>query len=167
MSPEQEMVKEFHVKFGHTAPRVYDELEGFNPELRTKLILEEAQEFADAAAAQDPVEMIDALCDLIYVAYGAAVSMGIDLEAYFKEVHRSNMAKLGIDGKPIYNADGKVVKPPDWKPPDLARLFEVDRVVGKIHSTLKDFPPDDAIRVLRAASIMSTGHDLSLYGKGR
>jgi predicted HAD superfamily Cof-like phosphohydrolase len=83
------------------------------------LIEEEASEFAEAARAGDVVGTIDALCDLLYVTYGAAVSLGIDIEPFFGEVHRSNMAKRGGSRR----ADGKWLKPAGWQPPDLQRIL--------------------------------------------
>jgi predicted HAD superfamily Cof-like phosphohydrolase len=67
--------------------------------------------------------MIDAICDLLYVTYGAAIALGIDVEPFFAEVHRSNMSKLGLDGKPIYREDGKVTKPSSWSPPNLRAVL--------------------------------------------
>jgi len=70
----------------------------------------------------DLVEIADALGDIVYVAYGAALAFGIDLDAVLAEIHRSNMSKLGTDGKPIYRADGKVLKGPNYSPPNLAPI---------------------------------------------
>lgn len=130
MNDEQLMVDEFHEKMGLQRPwnrlleRPCYNLEDLNGELRCKLIEEEAREYREAWEKRDPVAMIDALCDTIYVAYGAAVAMGVDLEEYFYEVHDSNMAKLGPDGKPTYREDGKLLKPETWKPPDLESIFK-------------------------------------------
>ena len=118
MHPAQEQVREFHEAFALGAPDSLD-AESFPTELRIRLIEEEAAEFAVAARAGDVVGAIDALCDLIYVTYGAAVSLGVDLEPFFDEVHRSNMAKVGGTRRP----DGKWMKPPGWQPPDLARIL--------------------------------------------
>jgi predicted HAD superfamily Cof-like phosphohydrolase len=119
---EQAMVAEFHRQFGGGAPEDLD-LEHFPGELRIRLIEEETEEFAEAVRAGDVPEMVDALCDLLYVTYGAAVSLGVDLEPFFEEVHRSNMAKVGGHRR----EDGKWVKPAHWQPPDikglLARLY--------------------------------------------
>jgi len=91
----------------------------YNGELRCALIEEEAREFRDAWAARDRLEMIDALCDLLYVTAGAAVEMGVELRPFFEEVHASNMRKIG---GPV-RADGKHLKPPGWTPPDLQRVY--------------------------------------------
>lgn len=71
------------------------------------------------AQDRDLVETADALADLIYVIYGAALEFGIPLDSILQEVQRSNMSKLGEDGKPIYRADGKVTKGPNFTEPDL------------------------------------------------
>lgn len=90
--------------------------------LRVALLHEEFDEYRTAAAAGDVVEVADALADIIYVAFGTALSYGIDLPAVLAEVHRSNMSKLGEDGRPIYRNDGKVMKGPNYTPPDLAPI---------------------------------------------
>ena len=93
-------------------------------QLRVDLIAEELNELVDALAADDMVEIADALTDILYVTYGAGVAFGIDLDTCFTEVHRSNMSKLGIDGKPIYREDGKVLKGRGYTPPQLAKIIQ-------------------------------------------
>jgi predicted HAD superfamily Cof-like phosphohydrolase len=90
-------------------------------DLRTTLIFEEAAEVADALRTGDPLQVAQELADLVYVAYGTAVSLGIDLDAALAEVHRSNMSKLGPDGQPILREDGKVLKGPYYIPPDMTK----------------------------------------------
>jgi predicted HAD superfamily Cof-like phosphohydrolase len=114
----QGLVREFHEAFELPAP-VRPTLNGFPGALRVRLIEEEAEEFREAVAHGDLVEMVDALCDLLYVTYGAAVSLGVDLDPFFAEVHKSNMAKRGA-GK---RADGKQLKPDGWEPPRIADLL--------------------------------------------
>jgi predicted HAD superfamily Cof-like phosphohydrolase len=92
-------------------------------ELRIDLIQEELQELIDALAAKDIVEIADALTDILYVTYGAGHSFGIDLDECFLEVHRSNMTKLGEDGRPLYRPDGKVMKGPNYETPQLAKII--------------------------------------------
>ncbi len=87
--------------------------------LRQALIEEEVRELADAARLGDVVGVADALADIVYVAYGTAHVYGIDLDAVLDEVHSSNMTKLGADGRPVRRADGKVLKGPDYRPPDV------------------------------------------------
>jgi len=65
------------------------------------------------------LEIADALTDILYVVYGAGHSFGIDLDECFDEVHSSNMTKLGEDGRPMYRDDGKVMKGPNYREPDL------------------------------------------------
>jgi len=93
-------------------------------ELRVDLIQEEVDELQEALAAKDIVEIADALTDILYVTYGAGHAFGIDLDTCFTEVHRSNMSKLGIDGKPIYREDGKVLKGRGYTPPQLAKIIQ-------------------------------------------
>ncbi|MDB4462260.1 nucleoside triphosphate pyrophosphohydrolase family protein [bacterium] len=92
-------------------------------ELRIDLIQEELQELIDALDAKDIVEIADALTDILYVTYGAGHSFGIDLDECFLEVHRSNMTKLGEDGRPLYRPDGKVMKGPNYETPQLAKII--------------------------------------------
>jgi predicted HAD superfamily Cof-like phosphohydrolase len=91
--------------------------------LRVDLLMEEVGEFTDATTAQDLVGIADALADIVYVAYGAAVTYGIDLDAALREVHRSNMSKLDEHGKPVYRDDGKVLKSARYTPPDISRVL--------------------------------------------
>lgn len=91
--------------------------------LRQALIEEEVAELAAAARAGDIVGVADALADIVYVAYGTAHCYGIDLDAVLDEVHASNMTKLGADGRPVRRADGKVLKGPDYRPPDIATVL--------------------------------------------
>ena len=78
-------------------------------QLRIDLIEEELNELKEAVKNNDIVEVADALTDILYVTYGAGHSFGVDLYKCFDEVQRSNMSKLGVDGKPIYNESGKVM----------------------------------------------------------
>lgn len=92
-------------------------------QLRLRLIEEEVAELRAAAETGDLVGIADALADVVYVAYGTAVVHGIDLDAVLEEVHRSNMTKLGADGRPVRRADGKVLKGPHYSPPDLMSVL--------------------------------------------
>lgn len=96
-------------------------------ELRLDLIKEEVQELQDAIEAGDLVEVADALTDILYVTYGAGHSFGINLDLAFNEVQRSNMSKLGEDGKPIYREDGKVLKGPNYSEPDLEKTLQIGK----------------------------------------
>lgn len=91
--------------------------------LRLDLITEEVQELQDALANKNMLEIADALTDILYVVYGAGHAFGIDLDDCFNEVHRSNMTKLGPDGRPIYREDGKVLKGENYEPPNLGQFL--------------------------------------------
>ncbi len=92
-------------------------------QLRIDLIEEELNELKEAVKNNDIVEVADALTDILYVTYGAGHSFGVNLDKCFDEVQRSNMSKLGVDGKPIYNESGKVMKGPDYFAPDLKKII--------------------------------------------
>ena len=91
-------------------------------DLRYDLIKEELDELKDAIEKKDIKEVADALTDILYVTYGAGHAFGIDLDQCFQEVQSSNMSKLGLDGKPIYNDKGKVMKGPNYFKPDLTKF---------------------------------------------
>ena len=93
-------------------------------QLRIDLLREEMDEYLQGETNDDIVEIADALADIIYIACGTAVAYGIPLDRVFAEVHRSNMSKLGEDGKPIYREDGKVLKGPNYTPPDVKGVLE-------------------------------------------
>ena len=92
--------------------------------LRYNLIKEELNELQNAIKTKDLKEIADALTDILYVTYGAGHAYGIDLDKCFKEVHKSNMSKLGEDGKPIYNEKGKVMKGSKYFEPNLRQFIE-------------------------------------------
>ena len=91
--------------------------------LRIDLIDEELNELKVAINNKDLKEAIDALTDILYVTYGAGHAFGVNLDKCFDEVQRSNMSKLGKDGKPIYNQAGKVMKGPNYFAPDLNKFL--------------------------------------------
>ncbi len=92
------------------------------------LIVEEFKEFLEADQnmvlmhPQDREATLKELADLIYVCAQYAENMNWDIEQALRRVHRSNMSKLGEDGEPIYREDGKVLKGPNYQPPDLSDL---------------------------------------------
>ena len=92
--------------------------------LRYNLIKEELNELQNAIKTKDLKEIADALTDILYVTYGAGHAYGIDLDKCFKEVQKSNMSKLGEDGKPIYNEKGKVMKGSKYFEPNLRQFIE-------------------------------------------
>ena len=93
-------------------------------DLRINLIEEELNEFKEAISKKDLKEVADALTDILYVTYGAGHAFGINLDDCFDEVQNSNMSKLGNDGKPIYNEQGKVMKGPNYFKPDLSKFIK-------------------------------------------
>lgn len=121
-----EAVLEFHKTYGVPINVPFtEEL----VDLRVSLCVEECKEVEEELWLNSP-EFIDKkrltkeLADLLYVTIGTAVTFGLPLEEVFNEVHKSNMSKLGEDGKPIYREDGKVLKGPNYKEPDLEKFFE-------------------------------------------
>ncbi len=94
--------------------------------LRIDLIKEELDELNEAMKNKDLLEVADALTDILYVTYGAGHAFGINLDNCFNEVQKSNMSKLGKDGKPIYNEHGKVMKGPDYFKPNLSKFIVTD-----------------------------------------
>ena len=113
------MLREFHAAFELGAKDQPTKPPRKLSRLRFDLLEEEFDEYADAEDRRDLVQIADALADMVYVIYGTALEYGLDLDAVLREVHRSNMAKLGPDGKPIRREDGKVLKPEGWTPPDI------------------------------------------------
>jgi predicted HAD superfamily Cof-like phosphohydrolase len=144
-----EHVREFHETFGHPIHEKPTVPDADNIKLRLALILEEFTELAEACVNDngkkllntleqamqevralqekdldvDVVAVADALTDINYVTYGAGHCFGVDLDACMLEVQRANMSKLGPDGKPIYNEHGKVMKGPDYTPPNIASVI--------------------------------------------
>ena len=92
--------------------------------LRISLIKEELDELKQAISEKNLTEVADALTDILYVTYGAGHAFGINLDNCFEEVQKSNMSKLGKDGKPIFNESGKVMKGPDYFKPDLSKFIK-------------------------------------------
>jgi predicted HAD superfamily Cof-like phosphohydrolase len=91
--------------------------------LRLDLIDEECRELKDAIDDWNLIEVADALTDLLYVVYGAGHAFGINLDVAFNNVHSSNMSKFDEDGNPIYREDGKVLKGPNYFPPNIKRAL--------------------------------------------
>ena len=113
-----EDVKEFRRRYGINTPAKTAE------EVRTQFgcVLEEYQELFGAiieSCFAPSLKVLDGICDLLYTTIGLALALGCDIEGAFAEVQRSNMTKLGADGKPIYREDGKVLKGPNFEPPRL------------------------------------------------
>ena len=118
-----ENVKNFMRVFGQEIKNKAEFPEEKVVKLRYELIKEELLELDQDIKEKNVIEVADALADILYVTYGAGTAFGIDLDKCFDEVHNSNMSKLGKDGKPIYNKDGKVMKGPSYYKPDLKKLL--------------------------------------------
>jgi predicted HAD superfamily Cof-like phosphohydrolase len=119
------MVAEFHQVFDQkdsTKPTLVHKNLG---KLRYSLLLEENNEYLEAVENNDLVGIADALGDQLYIIYGTILKHGLQdkIEDVFKEIHRSNMSKLGADGKPIYREDGKILKGPSYTKPDIASII--------------------------------------------
>lgn len=122
-----EHVRTFHDAFGipnATAP--LGAIGDRDALLRYKLIREENEEYLEAALRGDLVEVADALGDILYILCGTLLKHGLEhkIDEVFREIQRSNMSKLGADGKPIRRADGKVLKGPDYFPPAIASILD-------------------------------------------
>lgn len=108
------MVYEFHKRFG---VKINADATLHLLTLRAKLLAEEAREAGEALLEWNMPQIAKELADVVYVAYGAACSLGIDLDEAVRLVHESNMSKLDVDGLPICDDDGKVLKGPNYRPP--------------------------------------------------
>jgi predicted HAD superfamily Cof-like phosphohydrolase len=107
-------------KFMRACDQTVDKFNEGQFALYTNLITEEHQELLEATLSEDPVEQLDALIDILVVTVGAIHSMGADAEGAWKEVMRTNFAKIDHEtGKVRKREDGKVLKPVGWTPPDL------------------------------------------------
>lgn len=108
-----DLVKEFNTAYGIEAPDRFNE---DSIALQSQLIHEEYDELNCAGSH---AELLDAIGDLIYVLIGLALKADYDLDGALREIHRSNMSKLGADGKSILREDSKILKGPNYTPPDL------------------------------------------------
>ena len=117
-----ESVKKFMETFGQDIKKTAGFPNDSIISLRYELIREELEELKVAIDKKDIKEVADALTDILYVTYGAGHAFGINLDKCFEEVQNSNMSKLGLDGKPIYNEKGKVMKGPNYFKPDLGKF---------------------------------------------
>jgi predicted HAD superfamily Cof-like phosphohydrolase len=127
MKKHLDQVKKFHKAFGLDVSEAQIADLGLEKNLlRYKLMREENEEYLDAATQGDIVEVADALGDMLYILCGTIISHGMQhkIEEVFDEIHRSNMSKLGKDGKPIYREDGKVLKGPDYFKPELKKIID-------------------------------------------
>ena len=120
-------VTEFHNAFGLSVElKPKADLPSPITELRYNLMKEENEEYLEAVKSNDLIEIGDALGDMLYILCGTIISHGFQdkIEALFDEIQRSNMSKLGDDGKPIYREDGKVLKGPNYFKPDIKKILK-------------------------------------------
>ena len=117
-----ESVKKFMETFGQEIKEKASFPNDKITSLRYELIKEELDELKEAIDNKDIKEVADALTDILYVTYGAGHAFGINLDKCFEEVQNSNMSKLDLNGKPIYNGNGKVMKGPNYFKPNLSKF---------------------------------------------
>lgn len=122
-----EMVREFHVTYGLPVVETPGHPTEDRIKLRRDLISEEYWEYDRAVEKNDLINLAQELADILYVVYGAALEYGIDLDAVVTEVHRANMSKLDTDGSVLRREDGKVLKGPKYKAPDIERILGLNR----------------------------------------
>lgn len=120
-------VHEFHTAFKlniQDTPTVH--ISEDRKKLRFELMKEENEEYFEAAQKNDLVEVADALGDMLYILCGTIIEHGMQdkIEEVFNEIQRSNMSKLGEDGKPIYREDGKVLKGPNYFKPNIKAILD-------------------------------------------
>ena len=126
MKKQIDAVKDFHDAFlqsnAHT-PTLLD-VDTFH--LRYRLMEEENVEYVEACINEDLTGIADALGDQLYILCGTILKHGLQhkIEEIFDEIHRSNMSKLGPDGKPIHREDGKILKGPDYFKPDISKFLK-------------------------------------------
>ena len=119
-------VKVFHESFGiKNESQPISSISKADFMLRFNLMKEENEEYLEAAQQGDLVEVADALGDMLYILCGTILKHGLQhkIEEVFEEIQRSNMSKLGEDGKPIYREDGKVLKGPNYFKPNIQAIL--------------------------------------------
>lgn len=127
MKKRLDAVREFHMAFGLGVKQEPTASLGLaKNRLRFDLMKEENEEYLEAANSGNMLEVADALGDMLYILCGTILEHGMQhkIEAVFEEIQRSNMSKLGKDGKPVYREDGKVLKGPAYFSPDLKPILE-------------------------------------------
>ena len=127
MKRQLEAVAEFHTSFGlGVSQEMKADLGESKNLLRFNLMKEENEEYLEAVKNNDLVETADALGDMLYILCGTILEHGLQhkIEEVFEEIQRSNMSKLGEDGKPIYREDGKVMKGPNYFKPNFEEMLK-------------------------------------------
>ena len=126
MQKQINAVKEFHIAFGLGVSEIKKGNLGEQKNLlRYNLMKEENEEYFEAVQNNDEIEIADALGDMLYILCGTILEHGLQhkIEEVFDEIQRSNMSKLGEDGKPIYREDGKVLKGPNYFKPNFEEIL--------------------------------------------
>ncbi|WP_298392307.1 nucleoside triphosphate pyrophosphohydrolase family protein [Flavobacterium sp.] len=127
MQKQINAVKEFHTAFGIGYSETMRAHLGDDKNLlRFNLMKEENEEYLEAVQNNDIVEIADALGDMLYILCGTIIEHGLQdkIEEVFEEIQRSNMSKLGEDGRPIYREDGKVMKGPNYFKPNFEEILK-------------------------------------------
>jgi dihydrofolate reductase/predicted HAD superfamily Cof-like phosphohydrolase len=127
MQKQIKAVELFHKTFGHSiSEKPIANIPQDRKILRYNLMLEENKEYLDATENNNIIEVADALGDMLYILCGTIIEHGLQhkIEEVFEEIQRSNMSKLGEDGKPIYRGDGKIMKGQNYSKPDIAKILE-------------------------------------------
>ena len=128
MKSKIEAVQKFHTTYNIGYKEIPQaNLGAVKNKLRFNLMKEENEEYLEAATNNDLVEVADALGDMLYILCGTIIEHGMQhkIEEIFNEIQRSNMSKLGEDGKPIYRKDGKVMKGPNYFKPNIKSILEL------------------------------------------
>ena len=127
MQKQLKAVRIFHETYGlGVSEEMKADLGALKNELRFNLMKEENEEYLEAVQNNDLVEVADALGDMLYILCGTILEHGLQhkIEEVFDEIQRSNMSKLGEDGKPIYREDGKVMKGPNYFKPNFEEILK-------------------------------------------
>ena len=127
MQKQLKAVRLFHETYGlGVSEEMKADLGTLKNELRFNLMKEENEEYLEAVQNNDIVEIADALGDMLYILCGTILEHGLQhkIEEVFDEIQRSNMSKLGEDGKPIYREDGKVMKGPNYFKPNFEEILK-------------------------------------------
>ncbi len=127
MQKQLDAVKLFHTTYGlGVSTDIKADLGEQKNNLRFELMKEENEEYLEAVQNNDIVEIADALGDMLYILCGTILEHGLQhkIESVFDEIQRSNMSKLGEDGKPIYREDGKVMKGPNYFKPNFEEILK-------------------------------------------
>jgi predicted HAD superfamily Cof-like phosphohydrolase len=127
MKKQLDSVKQFHTSFGLGVSETPKGTLGDSVNLlRYNLMKEENEEYFEAVQNNDLVEIADALGDMLYILCGTIIEHGLQykIEEVFDEIQRSNMSKLGENGKPIYREDGKVMKGPNYFKPNFEEILK-------------------------------------------